>query len=352
MEEQALTALILRQREAAAAVTILSLSLPNKKRSLQRKKKILYWIAAVSAAFVILAVVLLAVLVPRRFSQNQSQLQSQSINTTVVTTTTFAIITTGRTNAAATSTTTNTNTNTSTNTTEPSPGKILNLSAWELQLPIAGNMSRVAIITPPALNSVSNQFFQPAPAGLSAVDFYTPVTGVTTSDSLNPRTELRQLNQDGSLAFWSYQGSYALQVILTVELFPANVSNGAGGVIVCQLFSAAVINGPEYVVRAYPNFVQLERGSNANGSVDKQVLVPNYTAGQQMKITFSVMNGKLTAAVDIGTTVTTTIDSADDYYFKAGSYCQTQESADNGCKVRIFSIQLYGFPGALAFPPN
>ncbi|KAJ3091873.1 hypothetical protein HK100_007077 [Physocladia obscura] len=256
------------------------------------------------------------------------------------------------------------------------PSKILNLAAWALQLPVAGSTGGVMVIAPPELNTLSNQFFHAANASsdissasktVNAVDFYTPPDGVTTSGTQSPRTELRQLNADGSLAAWSYKGTYAMQVKLAVESFPTNVASGAGGVIVSQLFSTSVVNGPEYVVRAYPNMVQLvdifpffskthrielqERGSNANGFVNKQTLVSNYAAGTQMTITLSVINGILTVNVDIGTTVTTTIDSADDYYFKAGSYCQTHGSADTGCQVRMYSIELYGFPGAQAFPP-
>ncbi|KAJ3119390.1 hypothetical protein HK100_000336 [Physocladia obscura] len=232
------------------------------------------------------------------------------------------------------------------------PSKILSLATWELQLPIAGSSGGVTVIAPPELDTSSNQFFHAAnasvtsgiPSAANAVDFYTPPNGVTTPGTQSPRTELRQLNADGSLAAWSYKGSYAMQVKLAVELFPTNVASG-GGVIVSQLFSTSVVNGPELA-----ELLQ-ERGSNANGSVNKQTLASSYATGTQMTVTLSVVKGNLTASIDIGTTVTTTIDLADDYYFKAGSYCQTDGSADTGCQVRMYSIELYGFPDALTFPP-
>ncbi|KAJ3106245.1 hypothetical protein HK100_003758 [Physocladia obscura] len=334
-------------------------SLSENQKQKSRRTQIVFGLIAFAA--VIIAAILLAVLITR--SQNRSQTQSQTQNqtayqswsqsSTTVTTTTAAVVLPIATTANAANVV-NPNRNTSTTAIAAYPGTILSLATWELQLPVAGASGGISVIGPPALNSVSNKYFQPVvfDGSFEAVDFYTPPDGVTTTDTVSPRTELRQLNSDGSFASFSNTGSYALQVKLAVLLFPTNVANGAGGIIVCQLFSSSVVKGPEYVVRAYPSTVLLERGSNANGSIDKQPLVQNYSAGTQMTVTLSVVDGKLTASVDIGTTVTTTIDSADDYYFKAGSYCQTQGSADNGCQVRMYAIGLYGFPGASAFPPK
>lgn len=90
------------------------------------------------------------------------------------------------------------------------------LSTWKLTLP-TGAPSKPTEIKPPALATYSGKHFYATADG--ALVFIAPTDGVTTKNSKNPRSELRELNADGTLAAWSSTVDYhALAVELSVDV--------------------------------------------------------------------------------------------------------------------------------------
>src|SRR5690348_1476734 len=98
----------------------------------------------------------------------------------------------------------------------------MNLSPWELELPIAGASGSIEIIPPEQLVSYSSQYFEPQLDG--SVVFMCPTNGVTTPNSDYPRTELRQVNT------WAMGDSSTLIGELSV-----NKLAGGKGIIFAQI---------------------------------------------------------------------------------------------------------------------
>jgi Alginate lyase len=89
-----------------------------------------------------------------------------------------------------------------------SPGTVLNLSEWKLQLPVEANVpGQVEEVKWPTLSSYSSWYFQVNDAG-NGVIFRATVGGATTPGTQFARTELRQMTDDGTRqAAWSSVGS-------------------------------------------------------------------------------------------------------------------------------------------------
>src|SRR5260370_40602389 len=80
----------------------------------------------------------------------------------------------------------------------PSPGVVLNLSAWKLQLPVeAGQSGQIEEVKWPALRSYSSWYFQVNAAG-DGVVFRATAGGKTTPGGLFARSALRQMMDGGT----------------------------------------------------------------------------------------------------------------------------------------------------------
>lgn len=95
----------------------------------------------------------------------------------------------------------------------PAPPSV-DLTRWKLTLPVVVN-GKVQEIPPPALSIYSDKYWTPQPDGYLCRTWH---GGGTTSGSSNPRTELRELNADGSLASWSTtKGTHTMTVVTQVN---------------------------------------------------------------------------------------------------------------------------------------
>jgi len=117
------------------------------------------------------------------------------------------------------------------------PSGNFNLSTWNLTLP-TGTAGHPDVISTTKLDSgYTSQYFYTGPDG--AMTFWCPDTGVTTSGSSYPRTELRETKSDGTLYNWNVlDGTATLNATLAVNVVPGTGKivigqihdNGAGGV--------------------------------------------------------------------------------------------------------------------------
>ena len=88
-------------------------------------------------------------------------------------------------------------------TTVPAPAQVLDLTQWKLTLPTGNPGSPTEILQPALGVFAATNYFTVLPAG-NGVVFTAPCGGVTTSGSSYPRSELRQMDGDGTtLASWS-----------------------------------------------------------------------------------------------------------------------------------------------------
>src|ERR1700742_4605442 len=98
------------------------------------------------------------------------------------------------------------------------PGGNFNLSVWELQLP-TGSPGSPTTILPSQLKGASgyqNPAYFWTDKNDGSMTFWDPESGVTTANSNYPRSELREMNSDGTAANWALSGDSALSAELRV----------------------------------------------------------------------------------------------------------------------------------------
>lgn len=107
------------------------------------------------------------------------------------------------------------------------PGGNFDLSVWELQEPIGSPGSPITI-SPAALqgpDGLDDRYFFTDPDD-GAMTFWDPEDGVTTADSGYARSELREMNPDGSEANWPVAGTNILSATVAVIQVPDHVCIG------------------------------------------------------------------------------------------------------------------------------
>jgi hypothetical protein len=107
------------------------------------------------------------------------------------------------------------------------PWEMLNLGPWKLTLPI-GSKGKPTEIRQPTLNTWRDPDYFYVNGTNDGVVFRCPGTGVTTSNSGNPRTELREMTADGSdEADWSpASGTHTLTIVQRIIAAPHPVVVG------------------------------------------------------------------------------------------------------------------------------
>src|SRR5580704_14971261 len=86
------------------------------------------------------------------------------------------------------------------------PGKNLPLALWELQEPVGSPGSPTTVGNAALEGGFHDRYFYTDPAD-GAMTFWDPESGVTTANSSYPRSELRELNADGTQANWPVAGT-------------------------------------------------------------------------------------------------------------------------------------------------
>jgi hypothetical protein len=204
-----------------------------------------------------------------------------------------------------------------------SPGGNFDLSGWSLQLPI-GSAGSPTIIPGSQLAGPTGfadiYFFTDKTDG--AMTFMDPTTGVTTSGSLHPRSELREVT-----AGWTTAGTNTETVTLAVTEVPDHVAIG-------QIFQASPAPSKPLVELQYfkgGTLKLLLEDTNQGGSSTSPVVgaVPDgSTFTYELSLT--------------GTTIEVTIEGAsstyplpptfvgESFYFKCGDYDQTAVAGTPG----------------------
>jgi hypothetical protein len=214
------------------------------------------------------------------------------------------------------------------------PSGPFDLSIWQLQLPIGSGTSPTTV-APPALATFSNIYFYRADDGGQM--FMDPATGVTTSGSVHPRTELRESNATGGAATWSPAGTNTMTVT-------GKVVKG-GGVTIAQVF-----NGPQSITLGELQYSSggftlfYEEAKGGGGSTGLGNAVPLNT-----KYTFTMGFSKNVLTVSInGKQVYSHTPSAgilgSKFYFKVGDYDQTATKGTPGTTahsiVEVYSVDV------------
>jgi hypothetical protein len=223
---------------------------------------------------------------------------------------------------------------TSTNAPPPSggmvPADILNLTNWKLTLPVdtshAGSPDE---IVQPELSTFQDQYFH-TNANMNGVVFEAPCGGATTSGSGYPRSELREMTNNGqSLASWSTtSGTHTMVITQAITHLP----------VVKPHVVAGQIHGPSddvivFRLEGQKLFIDL------NGT-QGPVLTTQYNPGDVFTVRFVAHNGGVDCYYN-GQFIYNYPIAVSGCYFKAG--CYTQSNTSTGDSATAYGqVVIYG----------
>lgn len=218
------------------------------------------------------------------------------------------------------------------------PAQVLDLTNWKVTLPI-GTGSPTEIKQPQISTYTIDPWFKPT-SDCNGVQFRAHTSSpVTTSNSSYPRSELREMKNNGvDLADWS--NTVGTHIMIIDEAITA-VPKGKRHVVAGQIHDA---NDDVIVIRLeFPKlFIDI------NGTTGP-TLDPAYVLGKRFSVKFIAENGKISIFYNgASTPVYILTKSITKSYFKAGAYTQsncTRETeygsvcaADNYGEVVVYSL--------------
>ena len=220
------------------------------------------------------------------------------------------------------------------------PGGNFNLSVWELQEPV-GSPGSPTTISASRLKGPSgfqdSYFYTDGSDG--AMTFWDPEAGVTTPNSSYARSELREMNADGSAADWSLGGTHRLNATLRVVSVTNHVAVGQ-----IHLGSGGTSTKPLLELYYYANGDVIVGIENSPDGGQTTHTVGHVAVGTQWSYTIAVSGGNTLDLTINGSTTHYPIPSSfNPYkeYFKAGSYNQSSSSSTtNGARVAFYALTV------------
>jgi hypothetical protein len=214
------------------------------------------------------------------------------------------------------------------------PSAILNLTNWKLTLPVntshAGSPDE---ILQPELNTFQDAKYFHANSALNGVVFNAPCGGATTSGSGYPRSELREMiNNGSSTASWSTtSGTHTMEITQAITHLPVVKPHVVAG----QIHDA----GDDVIVFRLEGTKLFVDQNGANGPV----LTSSYRLGDVFTVKFVARNGGVECYYN-GQYIYTYKVSASGCYFKAGCYTQSNTSKGDSAtaygEVVIYSLKI------------
>lgn len=220
------------------------------------------------------------------------------------------------------------------------PGGNFNLSVWSLQLPF-GSPGSPTTIGPAQLKGASG-YTNPAyfwtDKNDGSMTFWDPEAGVTTPNSNYARSELREMNANGSAADWSLSGTHRLSATLRIVSVTKSVCVG-------QIHVGSGGSSTKPLVELYyaPNGDITLGTENSTSGGQTRHKITNVPLGQKWSYVIAVVGGRLSLTVNGSTTTYPIPASFNAYhqYFKAGDYNQSSSSStSNGAKVKFYALTV------------
>lgn len=213
------------------------------------------------------------------------------------------------------------------------PAQMLDLTDWKETLPTGASEKPTEILQASLSTFASPPYFQVNAAG-DGVQFRAPVNGVTTSGSGYPRSELREMTDNGTKnASWSTtSGTHALFIDQAITAVPQTKKHVVAGQIHDSGDDVIVIR------LEYPKlFIDI------NGQTGP-TLDPNYTLGKRFTVGFVATEGKIKVYYNGSSTPAYTLSkSGSGNYFKAGAYTQSNCSKETVCSDSNYGeVIIYG----------
>ncbi|MCT9089062.1 polysaccharide lyase family 7 protein [Streptomyces sp. ASQP_92] len=220
------------------------------------------------------------------------------------------------------------------------PGGSFDLSVWELQEPVGspGSPTTISSSRLQGANGFQDSYFYTDTRD-GAMTFWAPEKGVTTPNSHYARSELREMNRDGSPANWSLGGTHKLSATLRVVSVTSSVCVGQ-----IHLGTGGSSTKPllELYYHANGDIVLGTENSPSGGQTSHAV--GHVPVGRTWSYTIGVSSGHtIDLTVDGSTTHYPIPSSFNSYrqYFKAGSYNQSSSnSTTKGARVAFYKLTV------------
>lgn len=215
------------------------------------------------------------------------------------------------------------------------PAQVLNLTNWKIQLPI-GKSEHPTEVKQPKLATYAKSPWFTVTSSCDGVQFRASVNGVTTSGSNHPRSELREMKNNGAdAASWSSSsGTHTMIISQSINNLPADKPQ----VIAGQIHDA---NEDISVFRLEGTNLYVTEGNNSH----HKLVTSSYVPGTRFEATFVVSGGQIKAYYNgvLQTTISKRFSGA---YFKAGAYpqdnCDSSSPCDSGNfgQVTIYKLTV------------
>jgi len=210
------------------------------------------------------------------------------------------------------------------------PARVLNLTNWKLTLPIGSSAHSASEMKQPALGTYKNSTYFHVDATGKGVVFRANAGGATTSGSTYPRSELREMTDNGKKeAGWSSKsGTHVMTVTEAITAVPAVKPH----VVAAQIHDS---EDDVVMVRLEKNRLFLEADGDEVGVLD-----PAYVLGTRFTVELRATSAGIRVTYNGAKTVTYD-KTGSGYYFKAG--CYTQSNVDRGDKASAYGeVVIYG----------
>jgi len=225
------------------------------------------------------------------------------------------------------------------------PGGNFDLSIWQLQEPV-GSPGAPRTISSASLKGAAgyqDAYFYTDPAD-GSMTFWCPEAGVTTPNSNYARSELREMNANGSAANWNIAGTHTMSATLKVVKVPKNVCVGQihiGSALQAGL-PASTKPLLELYYRSNGDIVLGIENSPAGG----QTAHPITNVPLNTKFSYTIRltgSGVITLTINGASRTFTMPASFNGYgeYFKAGAYNQSSSTSTTlGALVKFYALKV------------
>lgn len=210
----------------------------------------------------------------------------------------------------------------------PYPSQVLDLTNWTITLPIGEQKDATEIKQPELATYKIDPWFMPEANGIR---FRAPVNGMTTVGSKYPRSELREMTNNGKTrASWSSNvGTHTFFVEQAISAVPKKKQHVVAGQIHNETQDILVIR------LEHPSLYVNVGGKNV------RTLDNHYTLGKRFTVKFVVSDGQTKVYYNNSNipsyTLTKNYSGA---YFKAGAY--TQSNCDKEGSALLCNTNNYG----------
>jgi hypothetical protein len=211
------------------------------------------------------------------------------------------------------------------------PAQLLNLTNWKETLPIGSSGSPTEIKQPQLATYTISPWFK-LTSTCDGVQFRAAVNGTTTSGSSYPRSELREMKNNGAdNASWSStSGTHTMIISESIKNLPADKPHVVAG----QIHDA---NDDVSVFRLEGSSLYITNGNTTH----HKLVTSSYVLGTKFEAKFVVSGGQIKAYYN-GVLQTTISSSFSGAYFKAGAYTQANCTNSSPCDSTNFGqVMIY-----------